>query len=201
MAFPADDTYHFRNQLLYPLDDPQVAFDNAMRDNGYRLNAANPFIDVMRRSAPGLATTYAMRASSPNAGGGMYGDPTERGMADFGQYLRDNLRSGNMVNEMKWGASTGLPEAVNGLRQYQDALQAGNGQNINPYTAYLNDQFSADNGKGLVNSLVAMRAPTLGTGVARAYRSGLDSQYSSAFRNLVNAGDTNQDIWRYILGF
>jgi hypothetical protein len=196
------NTDGFKGQLLYPLDDPETAFRNAMKDQGYNPYAENPFIKTMQRAAPGLAVSYA----SDMAMGGMYGNPNDTaGVPDFGQYLRETIAGGpnrNIVERLRGHSDPNqIQRNLSVIRNYRQLQSDGLGANFNPYVAYLSDLYGEDNGKGLTNAILATRAPLLGTPLARSYRSGLDASYESAWNRMVRAGDDRGDVWRYIMGF
>lgn len=205
---PNSDTDRFGNQLKYSLDDPTTALNNAMLDTGLNPYSANPFMEMYKRAAPGLAFSYA----GDMAAGGLYGNPTEtRGAPDFGSYLRNAISGGGVMDRLRaysggggmgQGYGGGLFNAVSNARRYNSARASGLQANFNPYVAYIADAMAANNGRGLTDLMLSATAPTLGsTDLARSYRSGLDASYGGALRNIAGAGDTRNDIWRYILGF
>lgn len=197
----ANPQFGFSDELKYGFDDPETAMRNALQDQGYNPYSANPFMDMFMRAAPGLRTSYAIERLHSAGPGNI---PSMQGNESFGGYLRNQIGQGSIYHALQHGQDR-LPGTVNMLRGYQGNLAAGRqGTNTNPFAAYLDDLFKEGDGAGLTNSILAMRAPQMGsTQLASAYRSALDAAQQGGVRRFANESNMgrNGDVWRYILGF
>jgi hypothetical protein len=201
------DTGVFQQQTLFPLDDPNTAFNNAARAQGFNPFAFNPYMSFLRKSAPGLEAAFVQQqAQAPNPAGGWSGAAPSG--QSFGNFLT-NAISGNgntgIFGSLQ-GAAQGMSGAVNAVRQYQEQINNGIPiQNLNPYMGLLQSMYAANNGQGLANNMFLYNAPELSPALASAYGTALTSQApEAALRNYAlglqpgNAG--NRDVWGYLLG-
>lgn len=197
----ATDATVGRNQLLYPLDDPQKAWDNALQDQGYNIYRANPFVQSLQRAGRGNRMTYLMDKSLYNGGA----QPADQG-ADYGNYLKDKIGSGNAFYNLDRGYVQMQP-AINAIRTNQDNIAAGRttAAQANPYLQQLSTELAANDGQGTADALTYLRTPNLGTQLGRSYASMLSDIVGSANRSLANdpraaAPHSGKDIWSYIFG-
>lgn len=215
---PYNDAQNASLQLQYPLEDPDRAFNNALKAEGYNIHKANPFLASLQRSSRGLRQSYLQERAAGNnpwlsAGGGTgpnYGqsrDPnSQQGSLDYSGYLRGVINSGQVGNTLN-NAYAQLQPTVQRIRSQQDAMNAGNvsADQANPYLQLLADEMSASNGQGTANAMSYLRAPLMGSQLGRAYTSMMGDTASSAYDTLANDPATfqpgqNRDIWSYIFG-
>ncbi len=216
--------------LLYPVDNPDFALNNAMSDIGYNPYAANPFTASVRKLAPALGTSYALeQAMNPNANtpgaiarrGQGYSNGQYSSMS-FSDYLRGSLTGEDLGNQ-KYNPFPGADYPTTGtarqnigvqvpylnntfrsIRDYRNQLGQGgvNFNNLNPYMAALSEQAGSNGGLGTVDILSNLMSPLLGSpAMSGAYNRALRSQGEQAVRKLAGEGlNTQNDIWTYLLG-
>lgn len=191
-----------RNQLLYPIEDADKAWNNTLLDSGYNVYKANPFVQSLQRAGRGLRTTFLQDQAFGNAQGAANPNPAEQ----FGSYLKNTLGSGNVYATLNQGAAQ-MRNTVNNVRNYQQQLASGQqtAETANPYLALLADELSAGNGQGTATALTQLRAPLLGSRLGSSYNSMLNDIVAQANRSLANDPATYnpgspRDIWSYIFG-
>lgn len=194
------DQDQFRNQFLYSTDDPGAAFNNTLRSMGYNPSAANPYMQYIKRAAPGLGLAY-----QTNAAQGYYGDPLQvsqgngNGMSGFGEYLRQSLSGSNGGIRAQLSRAAGaMPDLINQLRN-----SGGNAnlQQVNPYLYSLGQQFAQGNGQGTTNAYASYYAPFMTQNLASAYGTGLEAARQNAVYNYAQSPNLlSGDLWNYLLG-
>lgn len=208
-------------QLQYPLEDPDRAFNNALKTEGYNIHKANPFIASLQRSSRGLRQAYLQERAAGNnpwqsAGGNTTdasGNPVGPGnpnspyaAEDYAGYLRGVIHSGQVGNTLN-NAYAQVQPTVQRIRSQQDAMNAGQvtADQANPYLQLLSDEMSANQGQGTANAMSYLRAPLMGANLGKAYSSMMGDVASSAYDTLANdpatfAPGSGRDIWSYIFG-
>jgi hypothetical protein len=207
---PQNDPTIAKSSIMFPLEDAEKSFDNALVNNGYNPYLSNPFVSSLKRSARGLRQSFIQdRAQRGNGSYATDYTPSQ----DFQQYLTDQLRGGNIQQTLSQSARN-LPNAITSVRNYQYEMGQGaqNAQNANPYLQLLSDELSANEGQGTANALTYLRAPLMGANLGKAYSSMLGDVVSSANRSLAEdpatylpgntetPGANTRDIWSYIFG-
>jgi hypothetical protein len=180
-----------RNQLLYPLDDPNTAFDNALRRTGINPYATNPFTDLLKKNAQGARIAYLAHGKPE---GGSYADPS----ADYGNFLSSQIQNGSIYNTLNNTAQS-FPEIVRAIQQYQNQLNAGNTQAVsqNPLYAGLNDIFGADGGRGALSAFAQLRTPSLGS-LGSSWARALQQAGEGAMTRYAQQGGPGQSPWDWL---
>lgn len=190
------DQAQMGQQLLYPLDDPNTAFTNALQDMGINPYRSNPFTAMLQRNAPGARISYLadMSKMSPNVlSMPGYATPSE----GFGNYLKSQISGGNLIGTLTRQAQE-FPSMIQNVRNYETGLAGGqNASQLNPYLASLRDIFAADNGKGALGAYGSLRMPRLGA-LGSSYTRALSNLGDSALRNFAQTGTYNDDVWDYM---
>lgn len=145
-----------REQLLYPVDNPDFALRNAMSDLGYNPYSANPFAQAVERLGRSTANTYLTQMAADNtiydvspdaiarqgAGGrgsavafsdylrntlaGRQTGPTYPGRTEYGMDASGGYAA-NIQNAGHFiGPDRGPYSVVNKIRQYRNDLASGN---------------------------------------------------------------------------
>ncbi len=190
------DINNISQNLLYPLDDPNEAFVNALRDIGVNPYRSNPFVTALQRGAQGSRVSFladkVMGGTGQNSG-----VPGQ----DYGAFLRQRLGSGTLMNEMSALADPGhYGQVLNRVRGFQDQMNQGmNPTGLDPYMSALNDIFSADNGRGALGAYASLRAPNMGA-LGQSYTRSLANFGDSAYRRFVQEGDLQSDPWQWMFG-
>lgn len=197
---PTTDQTQVQGQLLYPLEDPEKAWNNALTDSGYNVYRANPFIQSLQRAGRGNRTAFLMTNSGQNPN--QPANPAEY----YGNYLKQQIQGGNAFENLN-RAYADMPGAINRIRQHQNSVASGaEDANIaNPYMALLEDELGSGNGQGTMDALSYLRSPLLGSQMGRSYTSMLGDILSSSQRTLAQdpatyAPNGQRDIWSYIFG-
>jgi hypothetical protein len=220
-----------KESLLYPLDNPEYAYNNAMSDVGINPYSANPFAKAMKRMAPSLGASYLVEQSSNNRANTPAGIArTGQGYADgqhtsmpFSTYLRASASGQNVAPAYNMpGDPSGeyptmgtaaqnvgtslqwLPNAIGDVRTYRNNLNNGsaNMSNINPFMAAFSDQLAAGNGQGTVDLASNLMSPWLAPAMASSYRNALTASLGNANRKLAAEPlNTTNDIWTYLMGY
>lgn len=192
------DVNQIGQEFLYPLDDPNTAFRNAISDLGINPYRSNPFVSALQKNAQGARIGFlgqqAMRGSDPNLMSQPgYATPSE----GFGTYLRNSLQGGNLIGQTTRQAQQ-FPQLLNQVRAFQDQVNSGqNVTGLNPYTSALNDIFSADDDRGALAAYASLRAPRLGS-LGSSWTRALQNAGDAGFRNFAQQGDMHGDVWDYI---
>lgn len=190
------DINNISQNLLYPLDDPNTAFTNALQDMGVNPYRSNPFVSALQKGAQGSRISFL--ADKVFGGTGQNsGVPGQ----DYGAWLRGRLGSGTLMNEMTALTQGGhYGQLLDKVRGFQDQMQ--NGMNIgtlDPYMSALNDIFSADGGRGALAAYGSLRAPNMGS-LGQSYTRALSNFGDSAHRRFLNEGDMGSDPWQWMFG-
>lgn len=195
-----------RNQIAYPLEDPDTAFRNALQDEGFNPYKSNPFVQSLQRSARGLRTAYVLREATGGVPGNQAGSNNGQNPSAYQDFLRSTIRNGHIAPQLQQSYAQ-LQNGVQAIRNYQSDLAAGRttAAQANPYLALLSDELSANNGQGTANAMTYLRAPLLGAQLGRSYSDLLGDIVSQANRTFANdpasyEPGTNRDIWSYIFG-
>lgn len=196
------DTRNISQNLLYPIDDPNEAFRNALQDIGINVFRSNPFVSQMQKSAQGARIGFL----ADRAFGGAYGaDPNSNFRSElpsqaYGQYLRSALQGGNLLNQMHMYTNpTNFRQILDKVRGFQDQMNRGelSADEISPYMSGLNEIFSADGGRGALAAYGSMRAPLMGS-LGSAYTRSLSDFGDSAMRRFAREADMSSDPWQWL---
>lgn len=177
-----------RNQLLYPLNDPNAAFDNALRNTGINPYATNPFTELLKKNAQGARISYLAR------GGGGAGDVE----GDFGNFLTNQIQNGSLYNTLN-GTAGNFGNVINAVKEYQRQVGAGNTQYAanNPLYAGLSDIFGADGGRGALSAYAQLRTPSLGS-LGSSWSRALQQAGEGAMTNYAKQGNLGQSPWDWL---
>ena len=189
---PGTDMGALRNSFLYNWDNPVNALDQAMRDNGVNpFKAGNPFVQMIRSAAPGLALAFQMGHAndSPEAANGLL---TGGG---FGDYLRGALSGGNVFSSLQ-GAANSLPSLVRSLASNYDQNPMG----MNSVAAGLLGLLEANAGQGTTGALFQLLSPMMTGSQRSGYQEQLRSGLETAQRSFANQPSLTNDIWQFLLG-
>lgn len=194
-AVPGDTSAFKFNQNFNP-DDPVAAFNNMLREQGYNPNAANPYMQYLRRMAPGMALSF-------NQGGafGEYGDPltVAQNPQAYHDYLAQYMNGGAGGMQARLNrAYQDIPALMRLYRQQSAGTQ--NLQNVNPFLYAMNNAMSANNGAGMEDVMGAYLGPAMNQTMRQAYQTGLGNAYNNAMYNYGNNATLGNDIWTYLLG-
>ena len=194
-----------RANALYNTDNPQLAFDTVLRDSGVNPYAANPYVQTLRSTAPGLTNAYMMTLAA---------DPNQRQTwgADFRNYLNDTLSPGAGGNANQGGvyatlsaARDAMPDFLQRMRSFQgDSAANPNATNINPYMANLNQQFATGSGRGALDFYAGLVSPMMNSSLRSAYQNVLPQIWETGQQNFYNQGGNllnGQDLYHYLLGY
>jgi hypothetical protein len=192
----SNDQIQLGQNLLYPLDDPNTAFSNALQNMGINPYKSNPFVNALQKNAQGARIAYLSDMSK--VGGNVLSQPGYATPAEgFGNYLRGQIQGGNLIGTLTRQAQE-FPSMLNTVRKYESQMASGTGASeLNPYTASLRDIFAADNGKGALGAYASLRSPRLGA-LAGSYTRALDQRGDAAVRNFALNGNYDDDVWKYI---
>lgn len=179
------------SQLLYPLDDPSTAFDNALRQAGINPFATNPFTDLLKKNAQGARIAYLAHGKPEQ---GSYADPE----GDYGNFLTSQIQNGSLYNTLSNTAQS-FPEIVRAIKQYQGQVDAGNTQavNQNPLYAGLNDIFGANGGRGALSAFAQLRTPGLGS-LGSSWARALQASGEGAMTRYAHEGQLGQNPWDWL---
>lgn len=185
------DTREIGQQVLYPLDDPETAFRNAMRDVGINPMRANPFVGQLMKAAPGARIAY-LATGRPESG--VLGNPSQ----GYGQFLRNQLGAGTLFSNMTHVAGN-MSEVTNALKQWQDMVDNGNLQQVtnNPLYTALNDILSANGGMGALSAYAQLRTPMLGA-IAPSFTRATQAAGEGVTRSFANNANPSDSIWDWI---
>lgn len=190
------DRTQLGQSVLYPLDDPSVAFNNALQDMGINPFRSNPFTAQLQKTSG--ASRIAFLADAAQRGGNMLSTPSysNPSMA-YGNFLKSNLQGGNYMGNLG-GTARNFPSLLQTVRDYESQLASGqNTAQINPYTAALRDIFAADNGKGALGAYGSLQSAALGP-LASSYSRALSNVGDSAVRNFAQRGSMDDDVWKWM---
>lgn len=200
----------WRNQLLFGDADPKSAMIQAMLDAGLNPYTANPFIELMMESAPGLQASFVME--NAGQGGLNQGGINEAGGAGsmLRNYLMDAIQNKSILSKTE-GARRSLGGVPGMLNDYATQKARGlDANNINPFMEQMMALFGSPNSAG--DAFTALTAPGLGSSrLARAFGSGMGAVTTGAVRRQADAGvpvgsgDPNNPslgnpFWEYIFG-
>lgn len=195
----SQDTQHISQDLLYPLDDPNQAFTNALQDIGINPYRSNPFVEAMKRTAQGSRISYlAQRAFDPARGpvASVASTPSQ----GYGEFLRGRLGTGDLTTYLAGHSDpTNYATILDRTRQFQDQIAAGTqpATEMNPYMAALSEILNADNGRGALAAYGSLRAPLMGS-LGSAYTRSLADFGDSAMRRFAQEGDMRSDPWNWL---
>lgn len=185
---PTSDSQQMATQFLYPLDDPTSAFTNALRDIGINPYRSNPFVDQLKKSASGARIAFLS-----NTQGGPHEDPSQK----YGDYLRNNLRGGTLMNQLR-GSAVGFGDMLRRVRQHEDTLSSGtSGVSLSPYDAALKEIMRADGGMGALGAYASLRSPLLGS-LGGAYGRATQAAGEGAMSRYYRQGDARSDPFNWL---
>lgn len=181
-------------QLLYPLDDPATAFENAMREAGLNPAASNPFIAQLKKAAQGSRISFLANNMGTPVGGA---DP----QAAYGDWLKSQISGGGLLGSLSDTAGR-MPQVVQGINDYETRLKNGGTPSmLSPYAAALKDIFASNNGQGGLGAYASLVAPRLGNGLASSFTSGVQAQGDSNFARYAKNADPNASIFDWLFGY
>ena len=191
----------------FSTDNPQFAFQNAMRNAGMNpFQAGNPFVQMLQRAAPGMALAFQMQRMKDQSITGENPPTTGAGSpADFGAFLTNAIKGGNVFNTLS-STGSGLRDAINMIRNQGQGLLSGatNASNMNPFIAAVANLLEANSGQGTTAALGALYGPFMSRSMLQAYQEGLNAAASTALYNQAGGpsgqANTNKDIWSFLLG-
>lgn len=189
------DEQELSQQFLYPLNDPNTAFTNALRKMGVNPNRSNPFVTQLQKYAPASRVAFlgdfAQRPTqmgTPN-----YASPE----AMYGNYLQGQLQQGNLVGSTN-AAANNFGSLLAQVKAFEDQLGAGtNITSLNPYTAALRDLFRSDDSMGALGAYASLRAPRMGS-LGSSYARAIQSAGQSAQANYYNQGNIHSDPFDWL---
>jgi hypothetical protein len=190
-----DDRHDISQQLLYPLNDPTTAFQNALRQAGINPNATNPFTRQLQNSAQGARVAFLQNFSETPA----YISPTTGNpSAHYGNWLTTLIKSGGLTGQLSNSADR-FGQSLDTVRGYERRInEGGDPSSLNPYQSALRDIFASDGGKGAVGAYASLRTPMMGQPLGRAYSAGLDAQADSNLSRFYREGTVRDDPWQWL---
>lgn len=197
-----EDISNISQSLLYPISDPTTAFKNALRDIGVNLNRGNPFADALLKNAQGSRVAFLSDMSRNQTPTGYASDVQTNPLWSnpeqaYGNFLRQNLTSGNMLGAMRHYAEN-FGNSINAVKAFEDQQNAGvNAQSLNPYTSALRDIYRADDGMGALSAYASLRAPALGS-IGSSWTRATQAAGDEAQRRFYQQGGINDDPFDWL---
>jgi hypothetical protein len=186
---PSPVPQQWRDQNLYPLDDPQMAMMNVLMDRGLNPYKTNPFMQQILGSAEGLSNLWQLSnigAKAPDIAAN--GGPE----AMFRDFLMNQLSSGRIMQSLSQGAAN-FPSYLDQIRGMQDQVGSG-GVNPTQIAPFLGGLESALNSpKGFANILGSMQAPALGA-LGKPYEQGLQRSAFGGWRRYIGDPSIVNDL-------
>lgn len=186
------DAQQVGQNLLYPINDPEAAFGNAIRQRGWNPSASNPFMDMLKQAARGSQIAFLSdNVRNTNTG--------ENPSQNYGQWLGSAMNSGNLFNKLRSSAS-GIYGTTKALDDYTASLASGGSvAGLSPYASALKDIFAAKNGGGAMDAYSSLVTPNLGS-LGRSYNQGLQAREAQAQYNYAQNPNPNVNMWNWVLG-
>lgn len=193
----------------YNWDSPEFALMNALRDQGARGTAGQPYLDVLMRAAPGLANAFRINSAMSGAGGNAQMDP----QAAYGEFLRGAITGGvggsGVVGALR-SAQNQMPSLLGMLRSYSDSIsQGGQGQNW-AMNSLLTDM-GQNSSMGAADVLAELSTPLMNRTTATGFQNRLSGpmgiaaeamrRYMDPLGNRIVNGLPQNDYWRYLFGY
>lgn len=186
---------NWRQNKLFPYEDPAFAMQSALIAQGINPYRANPFIKDYMDSAQGMALAHLIQNRGANTD-----DVEARGGPGqlFGDFLKGQIGSGSMLSTMQnargqigGGAGQGL---LGELSAYADSVLQGG--KANPFMELLYQQ--AGTPSGLAGMLSSLTAPALGGKLGDAYERGTNRSMAGSARRYIESGDPALDWWQFV---
>lgn len=179
-----------RTQLLYPLDDPETAFNNALMDTGVNPFRSNPFVTQLQKAAKGSRIAFLGNNSGNTLNAA---DPS----GQYANFLRSNLSGGTLFNTLDQ-AARGFQGYIQRVKNFEDAQTGGvNAVSTDPYSAALRDIFAADDGLGALSAYGTLRTPLMGA-LGSSYNRALQAAGLGAMRQFYQKGGANDSPWDWL---
>jgi len=185
-----DEFERWRQQVLYSLQDPEFALQNALTDRGIPMY--NPIVQrSVLPTARGLGSAFQIHNATRTDAG-----PTDNVAENFRNFLSSVLggQNGGIQGTVRSALNTlGSSDFANKLRETFSLNQAG-GQQTNPYMASLMPLLSDP--EALIGTRANLALPMLGRGLSGAMAEADQFRAASGYRRM---GPTD-DFMKYLLG-
>jgi hypothetical protein len=184
-----------RRQNLYGLDNPEMAFNNTLRDAGLGLD--NPLVQrTLVPAARGLANAFRIQQAGNPANN--TGQPITDLGEMFRQFLGGAIQSGQSFGDTLGHAAQQMrdPGFINGLVNVSNLKSSGT-QALNPFANQLIDAGVLSDPSAVGNLMSSFAQPFMGQGLAQALQQGFLRQGNIGYRE---AGLKPGDFIRFLMG-